>query len=927
MKKFTILVLLWILAYPLFAEDHLNVSGFVTDIATGTPVVNHEVVIEIDSSAGYYFHHVVFTDVNGHYSDVTSVNVAGHTGLVIISLHDCQQNLITYTYSFAPGSYSIVQNFTICSTTPACHADYTFLPAGPLTLQFTNLSIGPNTQRLWNFGDGTTSDMLNPLHTFPASGNYSVSLTIGSQGTTCWDQVTKMIYVGDSINNPCHAEFHTEPDLQVPYLVHFLNQSAGTISSFTWDFGDNVVTTIPFPGNPNVDHQYSQPGTYNACLTIQGFDTLCSSTFCKLVVVDSVTTQCHAEFSYYNEPGTTFNLIHFVNQSITASNAVVYHWEFGDGSSSTEPNPTHLYPAAGPVIVYNACLTITSNNTSCSSVVCHPVALLIPPACAAAFDVFPRTSPPNTKHFEDRSTGNIQSWTWEFGDGTTATISAPNNPNLSHTFPAPGFYTVCLFISGADSCSSHSCVTVAVGDSIQGCHSHFTYYPDTVNAVNTLHFVDLSTGNPTQWLWNFGDPAAGTNNTSTLQNPDFTYTAPGTYEVCLSISGNSCQDMWCAEVEVGAAPNCASYFTFSKIALSVNFEGHFINGTEGEYLWNFGDNSSGNGKNIVHNYAAPGMYFVSLTTAATAPAGCTFTSGQMISMGDSTPWHQVYGQVFAGNFPAGPGLVLLFSMDSTNVFAPFVGLSPIDSSGVYYFPMVPEGNFVVYAIPFTPGYMPTYYGDVLDWESATIISLGTPNNPYNIHLIQGDSYTAGSGAIQGQLVQGDISSALINKVTMLLKDEAGNTILYNQVTDAGTFTFPLLAYGTYYVRAELAGCSRTDIKVVLSENSPTANVSLALSGRSILGEPEAPSALAAGVVYPDPVREDASISLHLNSTTNLILELSNMAGQLVYRQQLPAATGENLVKIPAAGLANGIYTLKIYSRDGLIIARKLVKTK
>jgi hypothetical protein len=263
-------------------------------------------------------------------------------------------------------------------------------------------------------------------------------------------------------------------------------------------------------------------------------------------------------------------------------------------------------------------------------------------------------------------------------------------------------------------------------------------------------------------------------------------------------------------------------------------------------------------------------------------------------------------------------------MDTTNAYTPFVEISPMDSSGVYFFPMVPEGNFVIYAIPFNFEYLPTYYGDVLNWQSATVVTLGTPANPYNIHLLQADSYTNGSGTISGQIVQGDISSAMINKVNMLLKDASGKTILHNQVNDAGDFEFPQLAFGTYYLHAELAGCNSSDIQVILSQTNPTADLTLALSGRSILGKSEAMQVVA-GIVYPNPVKEEARISVTLSNSTLLKVELFTMAGQRVYSQEMAAGTGENRITIPAAGIANGVYVLKISSLDGSLITRKLVK--
>jgi hypothetical protein len=309
--------------------------------------------------------------------------------------------------------------------------------------------------------------------------------------------------------------------------------------------------------------------------------------------------------------------------------------------------------------------------------------------------------------------------------------------------------------------------------------------------------------------------------------------------------------------------------------------------------------------------------------------GCTYSSSQVISVGDSTIWGQFYGQVFAGNFPATQGMVFLFSVDTNNIFVPFVDVAVLDSAGVYYFPMVPLGNYVIYAIPFENGYLPTYYGNALNWQNATLVQpgIGTPNLPYNIILIQSNGFTSGNGSIGGQITQGDFSGSLIDKITMLLKDENGNTILYSQVDPSGTFDFPQLAYGTYYLYAEMAGCETEAIQVIISEANPTAMVMLTLSGNSILGIYNKQIALDAGVVFPNPVKTDAQITVKLNTANELNIELYSMTGQLIYTKTESAGIGETTVIIPASQLPDGIYMLKIYTSDGLMLTRKLVKTK
>jgi len=470
--------------------------------------------------------------------------------------------------------------------------------------------------------------------------------------------------------------------------------------------------------------------------------------------------------------------------------------------------------------------------------------------------------------------------------------------------------------------SVHGFDSTFITQDSSGCQAQYSHYPDSSAGNWSIQFIDLSSGNPTYWFWSFGD---GTS--STLQNPVHTFGGPGNYYVCLTITGLNCTSTWCANITVENTPACVSYFTFEKSGLTVNYTGHKVNGYPADYQWNFGDGLLGQGQNIIHQYASPGIYYVSLTTVEDS-SGCQYSSTQSVSVGDSAEYHQIYGQVFAGNFPLTTGLALIFSIDTSNNYNPYIDVCYIDSLGIYYFPMVPLGNYVVYALPFdSNGYLPTYYGDVLYWENASVIFSGQPDNPYNIHLLPAGNRVNGNGNINGLINYGGMKSKLLDKITMQLMDSDGNMISFDRVSTQGDFIFPSLAFGTYFLKAEIAGIRSDAVQVLLSTESPEAVVHMTFSGNQIQGIPETWKLFEAGVIYPNPVSNLAHIAIVTKISIPIDIELFTVTGKVVYSARKISETGEMNLSIPVSSLPAGIYTLRIYSEKGTFITRKLLKTQ
>jgi uncharacterized repeat protein (TIGR03803 family) len=132
----------------------------------------------------------------------------------------------------------------------------------PLKVHFTNCSAGSFTKWLWHFGDGQTSKIWNPNHTYRKAGTYTVTLCMtGAKGTcTCTQPGLITVYAAPK------AHFSAAPGSgDAPLTVNFTNESTGIVTSWLWNFGDGITST-----DPNPTHTYDSPRTYKAKLTVYG---------------------------------------------------------------------------------------------------------------------------------------------------------------------------------------------------------------------------------------------------------------------------------------------------------------------------------------------------------------------------------------------------------------------------------------------------------------------------------------------------------------------------------------------------------------------------------------------------------------------------------------------------------------------------------
>ena len=454
----------------------------------------------------------------------------------------------------------------------------------PTIVQFINNNANVASS-FWNFGDGTTSILPSPSHTYSVGGTYSVFLIV-TTNTGCADTVYRpnLIHVG------------VKPTVSLTYLntigcsplsVQFTNTSTNYVSCL-WTFGDGTTSTATNP-----THTYTNNGTFSVVLKCWG-PTGCT----KSAIYHDIITVTSSEAIFNAGPRvgcppltTTFN-------SLSPVQGLNYLWDFGDGTTSSQANPTHTYTTAGNfnvtlIIIDSLGCTDTLSKTNYIQTV-NTAANYIPPPTTVGCG-------PLTTQFTDATAG-ANSWLWDFGDGTTSTLQNP-----THSYTIPGFYTVSLTTtSAAGGCSQE--ISNFSSFQVQGGYAGFTHTSSPCPPYIAT-FQDTSM-NAVTWLWDFGD---GT--TSTLQNPAHTFNIGGYHSVSLAITtADGCSYSTMQSNSVFFQPFGANFYGIPQDTIfpnPVQFHANSLGATS--WLWDFGDGTTSTLENPLHIFQNPGNYNVTLT--------------------------------------------------------------------------------------------------------------------------------------------------------------------------------------------------------------------------------------------------------------------------------------------------------------------------
>ena len=449
--------------------------------------------------------------------------------------------------------------------------------------QFTGISSSA-TDWSWNFGDGTSSTAQNPQHTFANSGTYTVVLSASNFCGTETTDFTVDVNVGDAPTANFGANGVTGC---APLVVNFLDQSSNNPTSWNWD----LTGASPSSSNSmSPSTTYNVPGLYPVELEV--VNSFGSDTEIKLnyVTVQSVPL---VDFSFQvNGPSAAFTNL--------SSNYDSVLWDFGDGTTSTQFNPTHAFATNG---LYQ--VTLIGSNECGMEQMTKSVSYNVLPEPGFTVQAF-ESCAPFVANFSDVSL-NSTTVSWQFPGGSPG-VSNSSNPSVS--YQNPGTYNVLMMVSNGS-----QNVTKVFQDVLIINEEPNAIFNTSING-NEVSFIDQSLYGG-EYVWDFGD-----GNQSTEVDPLHSYTFEGSYPVTQTVSNICGSDTHTEIVEIYTdpqgfiAPGQTNYCTGEEITFETN-----ITGTVGSYLWEIIGTQTLTSTEADPSFyiTVPGIYSVRLTL--TNPAG------------------------------------------------------------------------------------------------------------------------------------------------------------------------------------------------------------------------------------------------------------------------------------------------------------------
>ena len=518
------------------------------------------------------------------------------------------------------GGNSTLSKTVAVETQPV--ADFTFTGgcAGSLVkfADQSTISAGIISEWFWDFGDGDTSKLQNPKHTYTIPNTYVITLKVKSQ-TGCWS-IKKQIDIILSSKPLAKIGWQNTCIDKKTFFKDNSSITTGNINNWYLDYGDGNTSN-----QQNAEYIYTRSGNYIIKYIVT------SSTFCNsdtLIIPITIGSKPIASFSNSYECG--LKTVSFTNSAAnTVGNIINQYWAFGDAKTDTEKNPTHTYPDfkdyTAKLLVLTDLGCISDTAVKIVSVNAKPVAKFnVKGGCINQPTIFTDSSVIES--------GSIITRMWNLGDGTNK-----NSIGFTNTYINALPYTVKLLVTSDKNCASDTAFKTIIIE--EKPVAKFTVQNSCVDKLLVLqNNSSIGIGAIDSYKWIFSNYEI-----SLDKQPNFAYHNFGNFEIKLTaFSKNGCvADTAYNYVNIESYPavdfNFGATCTGKPIAfknLTGNTFGNIIT-----WNWNFGNSASSNKYEPVFTYTQYGNYELILT--ATTNNGCARSKNKNINISKVN--------VFAGN--------------------------------------------------------------------------------------------------------------------------------------------------------------------------------------------------------------------------------------------------------------------------------------
>lgn len=653
-----------------------------------------------------------------------------------------------------------------------------------LTINFNNtssMSSGTITTYNWDFGDGSTSSLENPNHTYSNPGTYSVTLIVGSPHG-CYDTTMNVI----TVNLQPSVVFNFNNDCQFAPVSFTENSNIqqGVINQWNWTFGDGSSSA-----NQNPTHSYASSGTYTVGLTItSNFGCTASQTQTITIfdkpVANYITTQLSA----------CTHTIGFINTSnITSGSITSNNWSYGDGNTATTQNGSNTYANTG---TFNVQLIVTS-NMGCKDTVMYPVTISPLPVAAFTANNVCLNNATTFTNSSSVTSGFITFANWQFGDGNQSTLTQPNYQYLS-----PGTYNVTLNITTNSNCSNSVTHQVTVNPL-----PNVLFTANNVCEGNNINYINnssISSGSISNYVWDFNSDGTPDN---TNQNASNLFNTPGTYTTQLmAISNLNCVANYSLPVTVYPKPivQFSSVPACQGVAITFTNQSTIISGTITNYNWLFGDNTTSAGNNPLHLYNGFGTYNVTLT--ATSNFNCVNTAVQIATIHPK------------------PNVNFMSTITCLNQATQFNNQSNIITGSIIKYKWDFENNGIIDDSTANPSHIYPIAGT----QQSRLVAISNNNcvnqniNPVIVHYNPVAQFSVPSTCLPASTQFNNLSTSADGVITSYAWDFNGDNLIDNNQPNA---QYIYTQVGNYGVKLEVQtqyGCVNTIIKSVYVNATPSA---------------------------------------------------------------------------------------------------------